>query len=805
MPRKKSTFFVLLIFFILLLSSPVHANFVPPPSGTPYGTIHIKADGSISADNISPSNLPISRSGNSYTLRGNITDYGFKIERDNVILDGGGFSIVATNWYAPSTGVNLTRRNGVTIRNLGIAGFNTAIMINGSSNNLLEGNKIANSENDLKIISGSVNNTIIGNSMTGAVYWGKSVYIADSPGNIFRRNAVSNGQRSYFQPSINKLNFWIECGNTLPLSDLFQDIDASNTLDGKPMCYWVNQHDRTVPSDAGLVALVNCSSIRVENLTLANNGQGLILAAATNSTIKDNRVIGNGIGIVLLEASNNTLVGNEITKNVYGVALYSNGNIFSANRFSENEQEHANFRDGYQNSMDASNTVNGAQLYYWVNQQDKTVPSDAGYVFLVNCSRILVQNLNIRNQSQGLWLVSTFDSILVNNNLTDNNNGICLTESHNNKIIKNRLANNSGNSLNISASDDNTVSENEITLGHVGLHVANSTGNMFSRNDISHNNYTGAEFFGSSDNRFFENCVEDNGRAGITLAYSSNNNLLVGNNVADNGFVNVDLNNAQNNTFYRNNFKINIVIRNGHRQTHQILDIHADVVVTSPFQVPSYNIWDNGSEGNYWSDNKDSDADGNGIGDAVYIVDTSPNDAPIIVGGKTYSSPRSVDSMDRDHYPFINPLPLELESQLSVLTPENRTYGNDKVPLTFSVTKDGLQVIYSLDIKEDRTANENLTLSDLSKGNHNLLVWTTDNSGTPANFQAISFYTTKDTEATLTPEATPSPSEYSPENPETRNAADMPFHILLASIVAVVAIVTVVLVLIVLRRKTKLG
>jgi parallel beta-helix repeat protein len=799
MLRKKAACSTLLVLFLLLLSGQVCANFVPPPEGTPYGTICIKADGSISVDRLSPSSVPLSRSGDHYTLSGNITDYGFRIERDNVILNGAGFSIVAANWYAPFVGVNLTSRNGVTVRNLGIAGFNSAIVLNGSSNNVLEGNRIKNSENDLSLINSSTDNMVIGNSMTGATFQGHSIYIADSAGNTFRNNNVTNGQRNYYQPSTNKLNFLIECSNTTHLSDLTQDIDSSNTLDGKPMCYWVNQNDKAVPSDAGYVALVNCNNIAVTNLSLADNGQGLLLAATTNSTVNGNRITGNSHGIVLLNSHGNTFTGNEIAQNVYGVTFYSSDNIFSSNRFSENEREHANFRDGYQNIMDASNTVNGAPLCYWVNQYDKTVPPDAGYVFLVNCSRILVQNLNIRNQLKGLYLVSTSNSLLINNSLVDNDYGICLTDSHNNKIIKNRLSGNNENSLSISASDGNIVSENEVILGYVGLYVANSTGNMFSRNNISNNNYTGVEIFGSSGNSFFENRVEGNGRAGIAMRYSSNNNLLVGNNVADNGFVNVDLNNAQNNTFYRNSFKMDIVIRNGHPRTHQILDMWADVVITTTFQLPSYNIWDNGVEGNFWSDFNGSDVDANGMGDTPYFVDTSMHDGPIIMGGKTYSFPRSVDTLDRDHYPFMKSLPMAHETQLAVLTPENGTYDLDEAQLTFTVSEEGVQVFYSLDLQEEQAADGNLTLSGLSKGSHSLLVWTNDTSGTPANFQVISFETTKETSTAQTPEVTSSPSEPPAEKPET-NVGDTAFPILLAATVAVVVLAIVAVVLVVFRR-----
>ena len=64
-----------------------------------------------------------------------------------------------------------------------------------------------------------------------------------------------------------------------------QDVDSSNTVDGKPIYYWVNMLDLIVPMDAGYVALVNCTNIIAENLDLRNNGQGILLVYTTNSTI----------------------------------------------------------------------------------------------------------------------------------------------------------------------------------------------------------------------------------------------------------------------------------------------------------------------------------------------------------------------------------------------------------------------------------------------------------------------------------------------------------------------------------------
>ena len=55
----------------------------------------------------------------------------------------------------------------------------------------------------------------------------------------------------------------------------------------------------------------------------------------------------------------------------------------------------------------------------------------------------------------------------------------------------------------------------------------------------------------------------------------------------------------------------------------------------------SSNIWDNGSEGNYWSDYNGTDMDGDGIGDSPYSILT------LHLTGESY---------DYDNYPLMEPI-----------------------------------------------------------------------------------------------------------------------------------------------------
>ena len=96
-----------------------------------------------------------------------------------------------------------------------------------------------------------------------------------------------------------------------------------------------------------------------------------------------------------------------------------------------------------------------------------------------------------------------------------------------------------------------------------------------------------------------ENAASDNDYDGIGLL-SSSNSIVRGNTVNGNTLYGLWVQNSQGNLVYRNN-----VFNNGKQTVDNTL----------------LNRWDNGSEGNYWSDYMGADTDDNGIGDEPYVVD----------------------------------------------------------------------------------------------------------------------------------------------------------------------------------------
>lgn len=131
-----------------------------------------------------------------------------------------------------------------------------------------------------------------------------------------------------------------------------------------------------------------------------------------------------------------------------------------------------------------------------------------------------------------------------------------------------------------------------------GISIRDSQ-NVSLRNVVVRESHTGLVLDNSSQCEITNNTILENYAYGIDLRNRSVNNTIVGNSIVSNptGLQIID-STCQNNTFYHNNFVYNM---------HQIVMFAAG------------NVWDNGKEGNYWSDYTGADDGSNGrvAGDGV--------------------------------------------------------------------------------------------------------------------------------------------------------------------------------------------
>ena len=414
------------------------------------------------------------------------------------------------------------------------------------------------------------------------------------------------------------------------------------------------------------IYLDNASYCNITRNNITANRYGIWLDHSSNhNTISKNSVTeNNDFGVWLRRSSSNSISGNNVTANSHSgiLLLYSSNNVLRNNEMANNLY---NFRvDGsefshFLNDVDASNIVDGKPIYYWINEQDRPIPLDAGQVTLLNCTNITIQNLNLTHNGSGALLAYTLNSTITQNNVEDTVYGIWLYESSGNSIFGNSIAknsvgiaiqNSSGNSISGNKIRDNvfclwlyessntSVSGNNITadlpLLHVfGIMIEESSGNSISDNAIESFGIDGVLLDHSSGNSISTNRIAGND-VGISLDHSSNHNTVYGNNItanSDYGILVYDscFNGFSGNNIANNNVGIKLVNSSDNSIFHNnFLDNKIQACHENEYYptYPSINTWDDGNEGNYWSDYDGTDLDENGVGDALYIIDENNRD-----------------------------------------------------------------------------------------------------------------------------------------------------------------------------------
>jgi parallel beta-helix repeat protein len=222
--------------------------------------------------------------------------------------------------------------------------------------------------------------------------------------------------------------------------------------------------------------------------------------------------------------------------------------------------------------------------------------------------------------------------------------------------------------------------------------------------------------------------------AGISLYNNADNNTFIGNYLYRNG-IGIELDESNENEFSANEiFSSDIGVQvGGYGYYRDAVNINNNVFYHNNFRdnpknyaSPSIalygiNYFDNGKEGNYYSDYEGEDLNADGIGDNPYTMVTE-----------------SVDVTD--NFPLIKPWEGDnIPPIIGVVSPQNGIYAQGEVSLNFTVSEPVSRIAYSLDSAESVTIAGNITLTGLLNGNHTVVIYAIDMAGNEAAPKAVTF------------------------------------------------------------------
>jgi len=244
-------------------------------------------------------------------------------------------------------------------------------------------------------------------------------------------------------------------------------------------------------------------------------------------------------------------------------------------------------------------------------QNSGLTSNDCG-IFLNRTKNSSVNDNIIRNSYFGIFLYYSDNNNVSSNTVVNNTvNGMLLSYSYQNVVSSNIVFNNSYVGINLFPAGRNILESNNIYSNvNQGIYIDSSKNNAIRNNNIWKNR-VGIELAACFNNVVIDNDVSNNTQSGLRLLGGSTDNSAIGNTFLNNNQFGISLSGSSNNTIIQNNFVDN---------------------ATPVSNTTLINSFDNGLEGNYWSEYTGKDDDNDGIGDTPFLIPVNSTDNYPLMG-----------------------------------------------------------------------------------------------------------------------------------------------------------------------------
>ncbi|MDI9624779.1 MAG: DUF3344 domain-containing protein, partial [Methanothermobacter sp.] len=409
-----------------------------------------------------------------------------------------------------------------------------------------------------------INNTVINN------YYG--IRLVNAEACTLRNNSLLNNTR----------NFGV-------FTKFVEDIDTSNTINGKPIYYLMNVQDMTFTEDVGFIGLVNATNITIKNISISNSQEGILLVNTTNSRIENVTLTQNRFGAYLYNCTMITIKDSTITDIDSSAIIFLQPTTDNTieNNIIRNCTNAIYFYDGGTNNrITCNNITSGSYGIYAYGDGNSTIAYNnitSGGLIVYGTNNTITNNIVNPGTTRSVIAIYGSNSFVANNTVyVADKSGIRVESGGNHTIVANTLIGTNKQGQGIVSLNNDTVQNNIITNCDYGIWLFNARNCTITGNNVTGCNY-GIYVTSGGNHTITDNIIKENTK-GIRLTGTgigaSTGNLLY------------------------NNYFIN--------NTNQT---EGD---------PSNNNWNTTDKGNYWSDYTGDDTNGDGIGDIPYQQDQKP-------------------------------------------------------------------------------------------------------------------------------------------------------------------------------------